>query len=151
MNDRAAGEIERSVSTEETADTPYPVRNRIIDKRRPQKRKYAERRELHPLGERSQYQGGRDDSEHRLKYHERLMRHRRSVSGIRIEAYAFKTEPRKTSYDTFDIGPKSQAITEQYPLDGYQTCDHKTLHQNRKHVLPAYQPAVEEGQSRRHQ
>ena len=70
VHDRAAGEVERAQLVEPAAGAPDPVRDRVVDERRPEQAEEHERLEALALGERAGDQRRRDDGEHHLEDHE---------------------------------------------------------------------------------
>ena len=95
---------------------------------------------------------GRDDGEHHLEDHERLVR---DGGGV-VRRWAPRRRPSGTTQSRLpitrpDVRAERQAVADEHPLHADQAHDHEALHQDREHVLPAHQPAVEERQPRRHQ
>ena len=71
-----AREVERAELEEPAAVGPHPVRDRVVDERRPEQDERDVRRELHALGERARDERRRDDREHHLERDERERRDR---------------------------------------------------------------------------
>jgi hypothetical protein len=71
VDDGAAREVEHAEAQQPAVFVPRPVRDGIVDERRPQEREHHVRGELHPLDERAGDQRGRDDGELHLEGHER--------------------------------------------------------------------------------
>ena len=73
------------------------MRDRVVHDRRPQQGEDQERLEAHALGERAGDQRRGDDGEHHLEDHERLVRDRRGVVGVGLEAHAVQPDPAQTA------------------------------------------------------
>ena len=144
------GKIEGAKLLEPSADAPHPVRNRIVNKGSPEDDKEQEARELHPLRKSPDHQGGRDDGEHGLEDHERLMGDRRRVILEGLEAYARKPEPAQAAPKPL-AGRKGKAVTEKHPLNADHAEHRKALHQYAEHVLAPDHAAVKKGKAGRHE
>ena len=149
VHDGAAREVERALALQPAAVAPHPVGERVVDERRPQQGEQQERRELHALGERAGDQRRRDDREHHLEQHERLVRDRLRVGVERLDADAAQADPLQPADDAALVGAEGQAVAPQDPLDRDQRHDDEALHQRGEHVLLAHHAAVEERQPRR--
>ena len=150
VNHRATGEVEHPHVLQKAAYAPDPVGNGIVHEGRPQQGEDQERGELHPLGERADDQGRRDDREHGLKDHEDLVRNRGRVVRIRSRSHAFQAQPTKTAQPPIPWR-KREAIAPQHPLDTQDPQHDHALHQDAQVVLPPDQPAIEKGQSWGHE
>ena len=70
MDDCSAGEIENSHFPEPTADTPDPMRYRIVDESGPDQGEKSKSGKLHPFCKSSSDERGSDDREHSVENHE---------------------------------------------------------------------------------
>src|SRR5207244_5810899 len=73
MDGGAPGEVERAQLVEPAPRAPHPVRDRVVDEGGPQQGEEHEGLEALALSERAADQGRRDDREHHLEKHERLV------------------------------------------------------------------------------
>ena len=97
------------------AHAPDPVRDRVIDERRPEQAEDHERLEALALGERAGDQRRGDDGEHHLEDHERLVRDRRRVVGVRLLADALQAEPVEPADEAAAVGAEGQAYSPRAP------------------------------------
>ena len=79
MHYGAASKVQRAQSTEPTTLPPDPVRQRIIDTRRPQESEQQERFKFYPLSKGTGNERWRNDRKHALKDHISQMRNRVSI------------------------------------------------------------------------
>ena len=140
VHDRASREVERSEVVQPPVLAPDPVRNRVIDQRRPQEGENDERRELDPLRERAGDERRRDDGEHHLEDHEELVGNGGRVVGVRRQADAVEAEPGQVPEQVSDVGAKGDAVAPQDPLDADEAEDEEGLHHRGQHVLPPTRP-----------
>ena len=94
VHHRATREIERTELVQPAVRRPHPMRERIVDERRPHERERGEHHESNPLHDRSRDQRDRDAGEHRLEPDEREMRDRRAIR-TRLRADAEESSPRR--------------------------------------------------------
>ena len=149
MHHRPASEVEGAELVQEAAVAPNPVRQRIVDERRPEQREEHEGGELLPLGESAGDERRGNGGEHHLEEHERLVRDRRRVRriGRRTDpAQAGELEPAE---EPSPVGSERQGVAEQHPLDRHEAEHDEALHQRGERVLLAHHSAVEERQPRR--
>jgi hypothetical protein len=128
------------------------VGNRVVDHRRPDQGEQDERLVAHALGKSARNQRWRNDREHRLKDHVRLVRDGRAVVRIGGEPDPIQSPPAEPAQQAAaDVGPECQAVPPQRPLDTDHADDDEALHDGRQGVLAADQAAIEERQAWRHQ
>ncbi len=147
MHHRPSREVERAQLVQEAALAPDPVRERVVDERRPEHREEEERREPLPLGERAGDERGRDGREHHLEEHERLVRDGGGVPRVRRRAHATQAGPLEPADDAAAVGPEGKAVSEEHPLQRDDAENGERLHERRQHVLLPHHPAVEEGEA----
>ena len=121
---------------------------RVVHQRRPQERERQKRAELHPVRDRAGDQRRRDDREHALKDHERLVRHGRRIVA-RLAADTDEPQPIEIADHAAHVRPEGEGIAPQHPLDAHHGHQNEALHDGRQCVLAPHQPAVEQGQARR--
>ena len=93
MHHGSAGEIEHRVlaaqeRVEKAAAAPHHVRHREVDEERPQRGEHHHGAKAHALGKRAGNQRRRDDGEHELIDHERLVGNGGGVERVRFGAHA---------------------------------------------------------------
>ena len=153
VHDRAAGEIEHALGRPVAGRLPHHVRDRRVDKERPQAHEPQHRRELHAIGEGAGDQRGRDDRERHLERHvDRLgnrepeVRHA-DLPGVLLEQHAVEEQSVEAA-DERAAGHERQAVTGDHPEHCDQAGDREALHHRRQHVLLAHHAAVEEREAR---
>ena len=157
MHDRAAREIEHTFCRPITGRLPHHVRDRRINKQRPQSDEPQHRRKFHPVGECSCDQCGRDDRKRHLERHidgfrdrEPEVRHA-DLPRVLLEQHAVEEESIEAA-DERAPGHKREAVTRDHPEHRDQASDREALHQRREHVLLAHHPTVEQREpGNRHQ
>ena len=151
MHDRPTRKIQsRKFSAksrvEKAAFAPNHVSERRVDDQKPKREKEDGAAKLHTLGSRAGDQRRRDDGEHQLVNHERGLRNRSGIVGIRVCA----DTAQKGVLESADDGPisaETQAVAHQRPQHANQCHQQKALHHDRERVLSAHQAAVKERQA----
>src|SRR6185295_19090045 len=150
VHDRAAREVERAALQQPAAGAPHPVRERIVDKRRPQNEEHDVAPEAHPLHDRARDQRGRDDREHALEHRVRLERDRRRVRRIGVQSHVVQAKPRQSAEPRIP-GGECDRIADQHPLDTDHAERDNAHHHRIQRILRANETAVEERETDGHE
>ena len=145
VDDRAAGEVKRAPLCEPAA-APHPVRDRRVDDQHPQRDERRIGREPHALDDRSRDQRRGDDGEGRLESHEQHV----GNGALGLEADAAQQRVRQVAEHGVAAG-EGERIAKQRPGERHEAERDETHHHRVERVLRSHQPAVEEGERRRHQ
>ena len=152
VDDRAAGEVERSELEQPAVGRPDPVRDRRVDEDRPEDREQDEGAEPLALGERAGDEGRRDRREHQLEGGEQHERDGHRIDRARLEADAVEhREVEATDQaQSVDVRPEGEREPDDDPDDAHQRQSEEAVHDRREHVLAADEATVEQGQTRQH-
>ena len=151
VHDGAAREVERAHAggAEEPA-APHPVRDRRVHEHRPEPEEQQVAAEPHPLGERPGDERRRDHREHHLEDHERRGRNARRERHRSIadppETHVFEPADQQAV-----IGPEGERVPDEHPQHRDHAERDQRLHHRPEHVLGTHEPAVEQGETRRHE
>ena len=143
-----ASEVERREPAPSGED---PVGHGVVDEERPEEHEDEKSAELGPLGEGAGNQGRRDDGEHHLEYHERLVGYGGGVGVRWRQPHVLEAEPGEIADDAALAGAEGQGVADDHPLDAHQPDDDEALHDGAEHVLAAREARVEEAEARRHE
>ncbi len=149
VDHRAAGPVTHAVLGEPAA-APDPVDERDVDDDAPQHEEPEVALELDAVGEGAGDERRGDDGEHLLVDEVRLGGDGRGP-GARKLPYVVKHHPVKVADDPADVARERQRVAEEHPDGGHDAHRDERLHHDRQEVLAAYEPAVEECETGRHQ
>ncbi len=151
MHDQPAAKIERAKLLDPAAGPPDPVRDRVVDERRPEHREDQVRRELHPLDDRPGNEGHCKNRHEQLEEHEELVRYQRGHRRVRGDPDSLQEQPLPATAETAQHTPaECQAVAEQEPLERNCPQQDESLLKRRQHILAACHSAVEVAQGRYH-
>ena len=132
---------------------PNPVCDGEVDKCHPQQHEQHDRRELHTLCERADNESRRDHGERHLEHHVGIFRNDDAVGegwhvggGCNASQHDFAKTADVGSVRTARVAQRNRVSIEA-PQDADHRHDHEHLGQHRKHILRAYQAAVEQGET----
>src|SRR5580698_1459275 len=118
MNHGATRKVKRTHFGQKAIRMPAPVRQRCIDQQTEEDRKKHIGREPHPLGDRPNYQPGRDDREHELEHREQSFRYRRCGSpGSTAYNVLIKKMRHRITDNSMDRLTETKTITNHDPQD----------------------------------
>ncbi len=143
VHDRAAREVERAPLRADPAAAPHPVAEWRVDERAPEEHEDHVGLELDPLRDRAADERRRDDREHELEHHERVVRDRRRES-VRLVGHSVQAQPRERAEEPLHVRSEGDRVAVEHPRDRDQGRQEEAVHEGRQHVLPADEPAVEE-------
>jgi hypothetical protein len=126
------------------------VGDRHVHEQRPEPEEQQVAAEAHPLGERPGDERRGDHREHHLEDHERRGRNARRENHRSIadpaKAHVFESAGQQAV-----IGPKGERVPDEHPEHRDHPERDQRLHHRSEHVLGTYEPAVEQGETRRHE
>ena len=150
VDDDAAGEVEHAPGLQEAA-APHHVHEGEVDEEQPRRQEEHVGLEADPVGEGAGDEGRGDDGEHHLvgdedELGDRWVLRRRAGQGDPVEEGLVEVADEAA-------GParKAERVADGEPDHGRPAHRHEALDHDGQHVLAADQPAIEEGQARRHE
>ena len=149
VHDVAAGEIQRAQRRQRAAFAPDHVCQRIVDHQRPENDEEHQRLKAHAPDKRSSEQRRRYHGKHHL---EAAVNEVRNIVRVwpSFHAHAVQPKPAQVADDAAVVTAEGQRVTNQTPHQGGDADDRHTAHHRIHHIFAPHQPAVEEGQPRRH-
>jgi hypothetical protein len=125
---------------------PHHVRHREVHEEHPQDGEHHHGAKAHALGERAGNQRRRDDGEHELVDHERLVGNGGGVERVGFGSHAAQEEVAQVADERVARG-EHQAVAADRPQQGDDGHHGEALHHGAEHVLLAHQAAIEQSQA----
>jgi hypothetical protein len=152
VHHRAAGEVKSwhlpaQGCIQQTAFAPDHVGHREIHQQRPQRHEEQHPGKFHAFGESARDQRWRNDREHELVDHVRLVGNCSPVIRIRGCAHAIH-ERVLTTADEWHPLAESHAIADNSPKNGHKAHQHEAMHHSAEDIFTPNQAAVKQRQSR---